>query len=193
VESVPESQGFDEGHNHTLKVTTVYKGEKTEQITIFSENTSGRFPMEIGKSYLLFVHEYEKRLQIDNCGNSGLASKKSEEIKQLHNLDPIFVSCEPNEPVDLQQNSSGRFLPTSEPEMARYKKSYEAFCWNCIMVKSGNLEARCPFTCSGTPGATNGCAEGATYAENKLLGLIKTHGAEKVKVYLQTGYPLRWP
>jgi hypothetical protein len=54
------------------------------------------------------------------------------------------------------------------------------------MVKAASLEGRCPFTCSGTPAATYGCADGAINAENQIGELLKHHYKIKVQYYLQS-------
>jgi len=50
----------------------ILKGRPRKTFIVFSENTSGRFPMNAKKSYLVFVYREHGRLRIDNCGNSGL-------------------------------------------------------------------------------------------------------------------------
>jgi hypothetical protein len=99
---------------------------------------------------------------------------------------PLSISCQARVPPEFQQDPPGWILPTGEPESIRYIKSYEAFCWNCVMVKAASLEGRCPFTCSGTPAATYGCSDGAISAERQIGELLKHHDKMKVQYYLQS-------
>jgi len=75
--------------------------------------------------------------------------------------------------------------PNGEPESIRYQKAYEAFWWNCVLVKARNLDGRCPFVCSGTPAADAGCSAGAVDAENKICDLAKRYGCDAVRAYLK--------
>jgi len=85
------------------------------------------------------------------------------------------------------------FIPTAdpatwldvEPESQRYKVSYEAFWWNCALLRSQNLRAKCPFTCSGTPAETAGCAQGAVDADDGIGALVKRYGASRSREYFQ--------
>jgi hypothetical protein len=76
--------------------------------------------------------------------------------------------------------------PNGEPEPVRYSVAYEAFWWNCVVVRSRELGARCPFLCNGTPGATAGCSDGATAADEEIDGLLKTYDEPRVRKYLKS-------
>ncbi len=76
--------------------------------------------------------------------------------------------------------------PNGESEPIRYKKSYEAFWWNCVMVKADNLDARCPFTCSGTPAAAAGCGAGESDADWKIADLLNKYSRSEVQQYLRS-------
>ncbi len=71
---VPETRDGSvyEGTNYRLKVDRVFRGRFLSGPTIFSENSSGRFPMEVNRKYLLFIYQQGGRYSVDNCGNSGL-------------------------------------------------------------------------------------------------------------------------
>jgi hypothetical protein len=73
-----------------------------------------------------------------------------------------------------------------EPGSQRYKVSYEAFWWNCVLLKSKNLNARCPFTCNGTPAETAGCAQGALDADNDIGALVERFGPAQSGGYLRS-------
>jgi hypothetical protein len=74
--------------------------------------------------------------------------------------------------------------PNGDPEPIRYTKAYEAFWWNCVMVKAKDLHARCPFICSGTPAATYGCLDGSHDADEQIATLLKQFSLSIVQAYL---------
>jgi hypothetical protein len=82
---IPESGKYYGGQNYGVNVQKVFKGNLPKTLTVFSENSSGRFPMIVGKTYIIFVY-YDGRHQIDNCGNSGLVSEKEEVVRTLRLL-----------------------------------------------------------------------------------------------------------
>ena len=73
-QAVPESKDgyFLGGVNYTVRVAESLKGHSSQNLKIFSENSSGRFDMELGKRYLIFAYKEHARLRIDSCGNSGV-------------------------------------------------------------------------------------------------------------------------
>jgi hypothetical protein len=75
-----------------------------------------------------------------------------------------------------EQNS-----PAAESEGERYTRSFLAYWWNCIGAKAGQLEARCPFVCSGTPGAARGCLDGSAQAEQFVADVIHREGPQRAR------------
>lgn len=98
----------------------------------------------------------------------------------------INLQCHVNVPDEFKHDPEGWIPPNGEPESTRYSVSYEAFWWNCVFIKSEGLENRCPFSCSGTPGATYGCSDGATDAEKQIDQILKSHDPKEVLEYLKT-------
>jgi hypothetical protein len=84
--AVPESGNYYDGDNYTVGVQEVFKGNPTSKVVIFSENSSGRFPLSVGSTYILFVYYELGRYQINNCGNSGLLSKKQDVVQAVRQL-----------------------------------------------------------------------------------------------------------
>jgi hypothetical protein len=80
-------------------------------------------------------------------------------------------------PAAYLRDPPGWKSPTGESEAERYRRGFHAYWWNCVGVKGLHLEGRCPFVCSGTPGATQGCADGAAQAEEFVAGVIRREGA----------------
>jgi len=64
------------GAYYDVKVLRVFKGNPKPELRLFSENSTGRFPLDVGYEYLLFISEDSfdppigAQLDIDNCGNS---------------------------------------------------------------------------------------------------------------------------
>jgi hypothetical protein len=52
-----EEKYFDQnGVRYTVRVDEVLRGRPPKTVLLFSENSSGRFPMQVGTKYLLFVY-----------------------------------------------------------------------------------------------------------------------------------------
>ncbi len=88
AQNVADSSFHLDGVNYVVKVDRVLHGKLmgTDTVTIFSENSPEKFPMQVGKQYLLFVHLDYNRYAVDNCGNSGLLSASIENAHQLKEL-----------------------------------------------------------------------------------------------------------
>jgi hypothetical protein len=88
AKKVPATKDYDfyDGTMYRVSVEKSYKGGPVESLSIFSENSSGRFPMQVGQQYLLFLYEESGRYQVDNCGNSNRLAKSSKNIDKLKRL-----------------------------------------------------------------------------------------------------------
>jgi hypothetical protein len=86
--SIPASADgyFLEGSTYRVMPTHIYKGTVKGSMDLFSENSSGRFPMQPGKEYLLFVDGEHGRLVVDNCGNSDLISHARKAVASVARL-----------------------------------------------------------------------------------------------------------
>ena len=83
---VPDSSFHMDGVNYVVHIDRLLKGRivSTDQVNIFSENSPTKFPMQVGKQYVLFVHRNYNTYEVDNCGNSGLLQASNiENIRQL--------------------------------------------------------------------------------------------------------------
>jgi hypothetical protein len=74
------------GWFYQVKVERVFRGAPRRQVEVFTENTSGRFPLEKNHEYLLFADRNANRFEIDNCGNSALLSEATDSLERLNNL-----------------------------------------------------------------------------------------------------------
>jgi hypothetical protein len=91
-EPVEENGDFYDGINYTLTITEQFKGAHKNSFIVFSENSSGRFPMEKGVGYLIFTSRQSVLLAdgpafaVSNCGNSGPAGEQETAITQVREL-----------------------------------------------------------------------------------------------------------
>src|SRR2546429_2325729 len=84
--SVAESEGHYDGVVYIVNLEKVYRGAIHGLVDVFSVNSSGRFPMQLHRRYVLFVYRDSGRLMVDNCGNSGLMTEKTEVLRALDNI-----------------------------------------------------------------------------------------------------------
>jgi len=89
-----ETKNFLEGVTYNVRVDETLHGRVVKTVELFSENSSGRFPMEKGKTYVLFIYHTVDRLAADNCGNSGLLTEKKAVLASVRQL----VADEPRKP-----------------------------------------------------------------------------------------------
>jgi hypothetical protein len=75
-------------------------------------------------------------------------------------------------------------VPAEQTDQTAYRDAYTAFWWNCAIVKSIDLNARCPNTCTGAPAATAGCSAGAADAQDQIADLEKKHGPVRTREIL---------
>ena len=85
--AVPESKDYLDGTAYSVRVDEVLQGKLPDSIEVFSENTSGRFPMDVGRKYLLFLYRVLGRTVVDNCGNSGLLSVRAAVVDTVRRLE----------------------------------------------------------------------------------------------------------
>jgi len=70
-----EEPGFIDHTDYDVAVLQSFKGKPGRDITIMSVNTSARFPMDIGQTYVLFVSvDNEGSYFVNSCGNSAVAT-----------------------------------------------------------------------------------------------------------------------
>jgi hypothetical protein len=77
---------FLDGTTYRVVPMQTYKGEVQANFDLFSENSSGRFPMLLNREYLLFVYTEHGRLMVDNCGNSDLISHAKKAVARVARL-----------------------------------------------------------------------------------------------------------
>jgi hypothetical protein len=83
----PPTKYFDqEGTTYTVRVDEPIKGQLQRTIRIFSENSSARWPMQVGTKYLLFVYRDSGRAIVDSCGNSEVYTASSLQLREVRRL-----------------------------------------------------------------------------------------------------------
>lgn len=85
-EFTPRSKNYEDGTTYSLDVGEVLRGSPAKTVKVFTENTSGRFPMQVGTPYLIFAYKALDQLHVDNCGNSGKLPDKAEVLAVLHSI-----------------------------------------------------------------------------------------------------------
>lgn len=98
---------FWDGTFYTVRVTEVLKGTPPKAMEIYSENSSGSFPMDIGTTYLLFVYRgvFDDRATpewaVDNCGNSTAVQGKESLLADVRHL--ASVAAQQVVPADASE------------------------------------------------------------------------------------------
>src|ERR1700748_320625 len=87
---VPEAWDFLDGVNYTVRIDSKMhgRGDVSEEVTVFSENSPKFFPMYVGQKYVLYLEPQYGRYQVDNCGNSH-ATEEIETAKQSKQSKPV--------------------------------------------------------------------------------------------------------
>src|SRR5262245_2166851 len=78
--------GLLDGVLYTLHIEELFRGGQRRTVNVFSENSSGRFPMQKGTTYIVLLYQQGGRLSADYCGNSGVASEKRAVIAKVREL-----------------------------------------------------------------------------------------------------------
>ena len=75
--------GSLEGTSYRFKIEETLRGRRYKTLDLFSENTSGRFPMDVGHRYLVFVGRHRRTFSVSNCGSSGELPEQSHILAAL--------------------------------------------------------------------------------------------------------------
>ena len=86
IRETPDTDNNVGGWFYRMKVEEMFRGPVTIVITVYTENSSARFPLEKGRKYLLFAYKQNSRLEIFGCGNSALLSEAADALTRLKNL-----------------------------------------------------------------------------------------------------------
>lgn len=72
-----------DGTYYTVSVSSTQYGSAAKKIRVFSENSSGRFPIFLNQSYLLFISACDGVQYIDAKGNSGPLRSRMDTLRQV--------------------------------------------------------------------------------------------------------------
>jgi hypothetical protein len=87
-----QSQAITGGTFYSVAVEEFLKGTPSKTVELYSENSSGRFPMQVGMRYLVFADYgvFEgvsgRHPAINNCGNSAPLSKAQKALATVRKL-----------------------------------------------------------------------------------------------------------
>lgn len=81
-----QGEQFDEGWTYEMNVLRMFRGPTGKTISVFTENNSGRLPLDNGKTYILFATKGQGRFVIGYCGHSALLSQAADTVKELDKL-----------------------------------------------------------------------------------------------------------
>jgi hypothetical protein len=85
-----DDDDYTGGDIYTLQPVEVLKGTVPTRFATFSENTSGRFPLDVGRTYLLFLGRGKNDVlwyvQMGWRGNSGLLAEKPATLARVRQL-----------------------------------------------------------------------------------------------------------
>lgn len=82
------------GANYGVTLIELFKGKLPARFNIYSENTTGRTPLDVNGDYLVFLSRAQDSdayiragaLTIDNCGNSGPWRRRSRTVAHVRSL-----------------------------------------------------------------------------------------------------------
>lgn len=90
--NILDRNDFIIGTFYSLRVEEVLKGSPPQIVKLYIENTSGRFPMEVGMSYLIFAEEERfegvkgLQLSVNGSGNSMTIKEAAKILETVRKL-----------------------------------------------------------------------------------------------------------
>jgi hypothetical protein len=82
----PEDSDTTGGFFYRLKVATVYRGPSQETIEVYTGNDSGRLPLKLHHTHLLFASTIDGRLAIGCGGNSAELAEAGSALRSIQRL-----------------------------------------------------------------------------------------------------------
>jgi hypothetical protein len=82
----PKDEDEYGGTLYSVVIMESLRGSLHGRITVYSENSSGRFPLEMDQEYLMFLRADGAHLVGDNCGNSGLLVRRQAALVEARRL-----------------------------------------------------------------------------------------------------------
>ncbi len=137
------------GWLYNLKVQELFRGPHMKTIQVFTEASSGEFPLDREKTYLIFAYEYNSRLEITNCGNSCPLSNARPALRELQKLQipkdavvegNISLLGDPN--AAGQRKGVGGVRITVRSDAASFNAVTDRAGWFHVHVPPGTYSAR---------------------------------------------------
>ncbi|MGA2096435.1 MAG: hypothetical protein ABSH39_09075 [Candidatus Acidiferrum sp.] len=86
IRKTPDTDHDFGGWFYRLQVEEIFRGSIVNELTVYTEDSDIRFPLEKGRKYLLFAYKRRGRLEIDGCGNSDSFANATEALRILNAL-----------------------------------------------------------------------------------------------------------
>jgi hypothetical protein len=86
IRAVPDKGEEVGGWFYRIHVKGIFRGSVPRETSVFTEDASNRFPLDLNHQYLLFTYKWHGRLLIDSCDNSALLSDAQNSLQILRNL-----------------------------------------------------------------------------------------------------------
>lgn len=86
IRKTPDTDREFGGWFYRLSVQEIFRGPVREELTVYTEDTDIRFPLEKDRQYLLFAYQKHGRVEIDSCGNSALVRDARDSLRRLKKL-----------------------------------------------------------------------------------------------------------
>jgi hypothetical protein len=83
---ITASYSFAAGGFYRLRVRRIFKGPTQNEFAVHTDSGDSRFPLDKGRTYLLFAYKTDTGLEIDSCGNSDLLSKAAKSVRSIENI-----------------------------------------------------------------------------------------------------------
>ena len=80
------------GAYYDIEVLRAYKGHPARRLKLFSENSTARFWLKVGRKYVFFITQGDfdqpvgQQLTIDTCGNSALLQNGQATLRTVEKL-----------------------------------------------------------------------------------------------------------
>ena len=81
-----ETDGATNDFDYHLTVLRLFRGPHKKIMEVYTANDSGRYPLDLGKEYLIFASINGNRLEIFNCDDSTPLSKAQDTIRQIEGI-----------------------------------------------------------------------------------------------------------
>jgi hypothetical protein len=130
----------------TLEVQKSFRGPENGTVKVFTEDSSGGFPLEVGKDYLLFAQDVGGRLTITNCGNSSLLVDARDRVRQLRKVQIPLHALIKGRISFSGIPDSGMYVAGVEIVVRSKDKTFAAVCdqigWFHLHVRLENIRRR---------------------------------------------------